>query len=98
MEVLVTAYEELGRGDLARCVSEGWRYTYLNEVVGRRICLGWLNSLSTGFFGEKAEHFDTMSAWVEWTMKFFEGNEALERIISTYGRGEFMAGGKWAAE
>jgi len=82
VELLIEAYDRLGRPDLAECVRRGRKYQRMNEVLGGRPDLAQLNGLSEAFLGDKAgEPSKTLDAWKERAMERYGGDEGSKRVM-----------------
>jgi hypothetical protein len=96
-DLLVEAYNRLGRPDLGNCLRKGWKYTWLNEAIGGMVTLEYIQSLSWAF-ADTAGFFDSISTFLGWALCYFEGNPTLHRLTERFGKEEFTIGGKWEGE
>lgn len=77
--VLIAAYEELGRPDLADCVRRGKFYQRLNDCLYQHPDFSSLDSLRHSAIGTRYPQ-RTLEEWEEAMFKKFEGHEGLRRV------------------
>jgi hypothetical protein len=77
--VLIAAYEELGRPDLADCVRRGKFYQRLNDCLCQHPDFSSLDSLRHAAIGTRYPQ-RTLEEWEEAMFKKFEGHEGLRRV------------------
>jgi hypothetical protein len=75
--MLIEAYRQQGRDDLAECVINGKKYQRLFDVMGQAVELVNINAMTEAFLGGDCELPKTMEEWKAWALRKYEGEQIL---------------------
>ncbi|KAK4684525.1 hypothetical protein P7C73_g5650, partial [Tremellales sp. Uapishka_1] len=84
--LLIEAYRDLKRPDLADCVVGGKKYQRLPLTIGWPLSLALLWGLQTAFRGGEGARPVSLEAWVEMALTYYREDEGLKQLQGTQAR------------